>query len=141
MGAFSSWITVRGNVTELRYKKKISDRNHKEWVDNQWNRLLLSEDYNSIKLLKRFINKGNEWLKIDDKLDSELRNVQFCGVYRYDDLMMYKNNQEYPMFQTKTDIKRHKNQFDEETDYIRINPILYPDLCKNMGKHNRKGLI
>lgn len=141
MGAVGSWITARGNVAELRYKKKISDRKHKEWVNNQWSRLLSSEDYNSVKLLNRFINKDNEWLKIDEELDSELRNVQFCGVYRYDDLTMYKNNVEYPMFQTETRIEKHKKYPNEEQDYIRINPILYPDLCKNMEKHNRKGLI
>lgn len=142
MGAVSSWITAKGNVAELQYKHKIAVKENKRWRKGQWDRLFCSEDYNAIKLLHKFMDSDGDWIKIDDSLYDTLSSVKFCGLYKYDDVEIYCKEEKFPLFQIETRTKKSRKYYsEEETEYIRINPKIYPEFQKQFHIYQKKGMI
>ena len=142
MGAVSSWITAKGNVAELQYKHKIAVKENKRWRKGQWDRLFCSEDYNAVRLLGRFADNNGEWIKIDDSLDDTLSSAVFCRCYKYNDVEIYYKDEKFPLFQTETRItKSRKYHTEEEIDYIRITPKIYPEFQKQYRFYQKKGMI
>lgn len=141
INAFSSWLTTKGNVAELKYKQKINQQRHTEYVKNQWNRLFSSDDYNSIRFLQKFIDNNNEWVEITEEIDDFLQITLFENIYRYSSVEKYYKNEKYPLFQTKVETKQNEYHQNIETKYIRISKILYKDFEKHFNQYIKKGLL
>ena len=142
MGAVSSWITAKKNVAELKYQRKIAEQDNKQFHKKQWDRLFCSEDYNSVKLLQKFIDSNNEWIKIDENFKDALSSAKFCGLYKYDDVEIYFDGEKFPLFQIDTRIIKSKKYYGErKIDYIRITPKIYTIFKKQYKVYQKKGLL
>ena len=133
MGTISSLITAKGNVAEFKYKHKLSVKEDRRFRKGQWDRLFCSQDYNAIKLLRRFIDNNNAWIEIDDSLYNSLSSDVFCGRYKYNEVCIYYKNVEFTLFQ--------KYHTEEDIEYIRIAPKIYPEFQKQYNLYQKKGMI
>ncbi len=132
IGVVRSKITVN-QESEYKYSCRAVEQSFKHRHEKQWDRLFCPQDYNSIKLLQKFVDNDNKWVKINDSLEELLSSMYFCGAWEYNFVTIHYDGEDFSLFQIYYDRKKDK--------YIRINPKIYKEFKKQFKLYRKKELL
>lgn len=132
-GPINAWISSRGEVEKMQYKRKMIDRDIRKSEKEQWIQLFSGRDYEAILFLKKFIENNNEWINVDIDEDYNIDELKFRD-FPYQNTSLYYKSVYYPLFQEITEpLNNHRE--------IRINPFLYQEFKKQFNFYKKKNLI